>query len=90
MLAIPLGWLQLKQEKLRFAVALAGVAFAVVLILMQLGFRDALFESAVRYHERLRYDLVLVSPETSFIVQPALVLEPAPLPGARRARASRR
>jgi len=67
---IPLGWLQLKKEKLRFAVALLGVAFAVVLILMQLGFREAMFGSAVRYHQLLDYDVVLVSPETAFLVQP--------------------
>jgi putative ABC transport system permease protein len=67
---IPLGWLQLKREKLRFAVALLGVAFAVILILMQLGFREAMFGSAVRYHESLRYDVVLVSPESPLIVQP--------------------
>jgi putative ABC transport system permease protein len=67
---IPLGWLQLKKEKLRFAVALLGVAFAVILILMQLGFREAMFGSAVRYHEHLRYDIALVSPEMAFIVQP--------------------
>jgi putative ABC transport system permease protein len=69
-LKIPLGWLQLKRQKLRFAVALLGVAFAVVLILMQLGFREAMFESAVRYHEHLRYDIALLSPETSFLAQP--------------------
>ncbi len=67
---IPLGWLQLKKQKLRFAVALLGIAFAVFLILMQLGFREALFGSAVRYHELLDYDIVLVSPETAFLVQP--------------------
>jgi putative ABC transport system permease protein len=67
---IPLGWLQLKKEKLRFAVALLGVAFAVILILMQLGFREAMFGSAVRYHEHLRYDIALLSPEMAFIVQP--------------------
>jgi putative ABC transport system permease protein len=37
---------------------------------MQLGFREAMFGSAVRYHETLRYDIALVSPEMSFIVQP--------------------
>jgi putative ABC transport system permease protein len=67
---IPLGWLQLRREKLRFVVALLGVAFAVILILMQLGFREAMFGSAIRYHERLHYDVALLSPETSFIVQP--------------------
>jgi putative ABC transport system permease protein len=51
-------------------VVVAGVAFAVVLILMQLGFREALFKSAVRYHEALDYDLALLSPKTPFIVYP--------------------
>lgn len=67
---LPLAWLQLTRERLRLTVAVAGVAFAVVLILMQLGFREALFESAVRYHQAFSYDLALVSPKTAFIVQP--------------------
>ena len=67
---MPIAWLQLKREKLRLVVALAGVAFAVVLIFMQLGFQDALFESSVRYHTSLRYDVAMISPKTDFIVQP--------------------
>jgi putative ABC transport system permease protein len=68
-LAIPLAWLQISREKLRMAVALLGVAFAVILIFMQLGFRDALFDSAVRYHGSLDYDIALFSQKSSFIVQ---------------------
>ena len=67
---VPLGWLQLKHRPLRLLVALAGIGFAVLLILMQLGFRSALFESAVRYHERLVYDIALFSPDSVFIVRP--------------------
>ena len=70
MLAIPLAWLQLSREKLRLLVALAGVAFAVVLILMQLGFREALFDSSIQYHRSMIYDVALISPRTQFIVQP--------------------
>lgn len=70
MLAIPLAWLQLSREKLRLLVALAGVAFAVVLILMQLGFREALFDSSIRFHRSMVYDVALISPRTQFIVQP--------------------
>ena len=66
----PLGWLQLKQKPLRLLVALAGIAFAVLLIMMQLGFRSALFESAVRFHERFDYDIALFSPDSVFIVRP--------------------
>jgi len=64
-----LGWMQLKHQKVRLAVATAGIAFAVILILMQLGFRASLLESAVRYLERFRYDLVVLAPETLFIAQ---------------------
>ena len=70
MFQIPIGWLQLKREKLRFAVALLGVSFAVVLILMQLGFREALFASAVQFHEQLDCDIVVISREFPAIVQP--------------------
>ena len=65
-----LGWLQLRHKPLRLAVALSGIAFAVLLIMMQLGFRSALFESAVRFHERLDYDIALFSPDSVFIVRP--------------------
>ncbi|MGH2416639.1 MAG: ABC transporter, partial [Microcystaceae cyanobacterium] len=43
-----LAWLQLKYKKIRLLVAIAGIAFAVVLMFMQLGFQAALFDSAVR------------------------------------------
>ena len=66
----PLGWLQLKHKPLRLLVALSGIAFAVLLIMMQLGFRSALFESAVRFHERFDYDIALFSPDSVFIVRP--------------------
>ncbi len=67
---MPLGWLQLKHKPLRLIVALSGISFAVLLIMMQLGFRSALFESAVRFHERLDYDIALFSPDSVFIVRP--------------------
>jgi len=67
---LPLGWLQLKHKPLRLIVALSGIAFAVLLIMMQLGFRSALFESAVRFHERFDYDIALFSPDSVFIVRP--------------------
>ena len=67
----PLGWRQLRHLPLRLAVAVAGIAFAVLLIMMQLGFRSALFESTLRFHERFRYDIALFSPDSVFIVRPA-------------------
>jgi len=67
---VPLAWLQLSKEKLRLLVAVAGVAFAVILIFMQLGFRKALFDSSTRLHEALAGDLFLVSPQFDFVAQP--------------------
>ncbi len=67
----PLGWRQLRHKPLRLAVAVAGIAFAVLLIMMQLGFRSALFESTLRFHERFHYDIALFSPDSVFIVRPA-------------------
>ncbi len=67
---MPLGWLQLRHNPTRLFVALAGIAFAVLLVMMQLGFRSALFESAVRYHERFDYDIALFSEDSVFIVRP--------------------
>lgn len=64
-LAIPLAWLQLTHEKMRLLVALAGIGFAVILMFMQLGFRDALFESSVRLHQNLQGDIFLISPQSS-------------------------
>lgn len=60
---IPLSWLQLTREKPRLMVALAGIAFADILMFMQLGFQAALYESTTRLHQSLRTDLVLISPQ---------------------------
>ncbi len=59
----PLGWLQLTQHKGRFAVAISGVAFADLLMLMQLGFQGALFDSAVVLHSKLKADIFIISPQ---------------------------
>ena len=61
---VPLAWLQLTHHKGRFSVALAGVAFAVILMFMQLGFQDALYEDAITIHKTLRADLILISPKS--------------------------
>jgi putative ABC transport system permease protein len=65
---LPLGWLQLKHQKLRLLSAILGVTFAVVLIFVQLEFREALFISAVRYHSAMDYDLVMISPKTDYLL----------------------
>lgn len=64
-LAIPLAWLQLVRERVRLVIALAGIGFAVILMMMQLGFQEALFTAAVKFHASLNTDIVLVSPQTT-------------------------
>ncbi|MEA5575873.1 ABC transporter permease DevC [Anabaena sp. UHCC 0451] len=60
-LNIPLAWLQLAKQRVRFFVALAGIAFVAVLMFMQIGFQDALYASATQLHKNLQGDLFLIS-----------------------------
>src|SRR5512140_2185034 len=69
MRALSLARRQLLHQRRRLLVALAGVAFAVLLMLMQLGFRTALFASAVRFHSHLQGDVFLVSPRSVYLAQ---------------------
>jgi putative ABC transport system permease protein len=55
-----LAWRQLIWSKVRFFVALAGIAFAVTLMLVQVGFLDALATSAATFHMVFDADIVLV------------------------------
>jgi putative ABC transport system permease protein len=59
----PLGWLQLSHQKGKLLVALSGIAFADVLIFMQMGFQAALYDSSVRTHQILDADAVIFSPQ---------------------------
>jgi putative ABC transport system permease protein len=64
---IPIGWAQLSHQKVRLLVALAGIAFADILIFMQLGFHTSIFGGVTRIHEHLRGDLFLVSARAKFL-----------------------
>jgi putative ABC transport system permease protein len=57
----PLGWLQLSRHKGRFIVALSGIAFADILMFMQLGFQASLFESNTKLNRAILADIVLIS-----------------------------
>jgi putative ABC transport system permease protein len=65
---IPLAWLQLTHEKVRLLVALAGITFADVLMFMQLGFRDSLYDSAIRLHRNIEGDIFLLSPQSTSLI----------------------
>ncbi|ARV63179.1 ABC transporter [Nostocales cyanobacterium HT-58-2] len=59
----PLAWRQVMKEKTRLMVAVAGIAFADMLIFVQLGFQDALYDSATKPHRSLEADLVMTNPQ---------------------------
>jgi putative ABC transport system permease protein len=65
--AVSYAWLQLSHDKLKLLAAVGGIGFAVMLVFMQLGLRAALFDSAVRLHRAMDYDLIMLSPRTSFL-----------------------
>jgi putative ABC transport system permease protein len=61
-----LAWLQLTNQKGHFAAALAGVAFAVTLMLGQIGLRDSLLSTATRLYSHLNADIVMTSWQYQF------------------------
>ncbi|MCA9238168.1 MAG: FtsX-like permease family protein [Planctomycetales bacterium] len=68
----PLAWKNLVHNKVRTAVALAGVAFAVILIFMQLGFKNAVRKTATQIYDALDFDLMLRSPEYLHLTDPGM------------------
>lgn len=67
----PVAWRQVMKEKTRLAVAVAGIAFADLLMFIQMAFLDSLFESTMRPQRSLEADLILLNPhlETLFSVK---------------------
>lgn len=56
---LPIGWLQLAHNRARLAAAVAGVAFANILVLMQLGFLGALVGSIRLPYDQLNADILI-------------------------------
>ena len=65
---LPTAWLQLRYQKVRLIVALAGVVFSVVIVFMQFGLQEALFDSAVRFYQGLEGDCFLLSPRSNALI----------------------
>ncbi len=57
----PLAWKQLMRQKGRFIVAIAGISFADILILMQLGFQSALLDTNTLLPKLIETDIILTS-----------------------------
>jgi putative ABC transport system permease protein len=56
---LPIGWLQLTHNRTRFAAAIAGVAFANVLVFVQLGIMNSMAVATLRPYEFFRADIII-------------------------------
>jgi putative ABC transport system permease protein len=63
----PLAWAQLSHQKVRTGVAMGGIAFANVLIFMQLGFLELFNGGTLLLPKHLQGDLFLMNPNSKFI-----------------------
>ena len=78
---IPLAWRNLTENPWRLLGSVAGTAFAVVLMLVEDGFRNALLDNMVAIIRRIDGDLFLINRERY------MVSEPVPFPRGRLERA---
>ena len=62
---LPIGWLQLTYSRGRMMAALAGVAFANVLVLVQLGLMGALNGTVGMTYQPFRADIIISSDDTN-------------------------
>ena len=60
---LPIGWLQLTHRRGRFAAALAGVAFANVLVFVQLGIMQAMAAATLKPYDFFAADLMVSAPD---------------------------
>lgn len=63
------AWYQLSHQKVKLAVAAAGVVVAVMLMLVQLGIREGAMDNSVAVARRITADLVVLSPRTRTMFQ---------------------
>lgn len=64
----PIAWLSLTHRKTRLAAAVAGVAFASVLMFVEMGFRYGLFDSQTYPVRMLNADLVILHTQKEALV----------------------
>lgn len=60
-MSTPIAWLNITQHKKRTAASIAGIAFSILLIFMQLGFLGATRKNATVVYDAMDFDLILCS-----------------------------
>jgi len=67
---VPLAWHNLAHDKVRLALFVSGIGFAVVLMGVQYGIMNAMLDSNTVLIRRLKCELVLVNPNKSALMFP--------------------
>ncbi len=62
---LPIGWLQLSHNRGRLLAAIAGVAFANLLVFVQLGIMGALNATTIAPYQLFRADIILASADSN-------------------------
>jgi len=65
---VPIAWLSLVHRKSRLIASLGGVAFASLLMFLELGFRNGLFDSQTYVARMMNADLVIVNSQKEAVV----------------------
>ncbi len=83
---LPIGWLQLSHSRARLAAALAGVAFANMLVLMQLGFMGAMVGSIRLPYDQFNADILISASDMNTLADGSPLSPSAHVRGPRRKR----
>lgn len=66
---LPIGWLQLTHSRTRFAAALAGVAFANVLVFVQLGIMQSMATATLRPYQFFQADIMISAADANALAE---------------------
>lgn len=66
---LPIGWLQLTHNPMRFAAALVGVAFANVLVFVQLGIMNSMGTATLRPYGFFAADVMISAPDANSLTE---------------------
>ena len=66
---LPIGWLQLTHKRGRFVAALSGVAFANVLVLVQLGIMNSMATATLKPYELFEADIMISAADANALAE---------------------
>ena len=66
---LPIGWLQLSHSRTRFAAALSGVAFANVLVFVQLGIMNSMATATLKPYEFFQADIMISASDANSMTE---------------------